>query len=170
MRVAAAPGKPIAATIRRPLGERMVTALRPLSRHYLAMAGVVLVIIALVMALGAPWLAPYEPQAIDYRSMLHGPTLAHPIGTDDLGRDILVALRDGRTPDYSKGFASRPQLRGAQELAGSEYSDGWGAHCYRLVRDRAANDASFRSWTCARGLACQTAGTARMGMCFVKAP
>ena len=85
-------------------------------------------------------------------------------------RDILAALRDGRPPDYSKGFASRPQLRGARELAGTAYSDGWGAHCYRLTRGNAANDASFRNWTCAKGLACQTAdATARMGMCFVKA-
>lgn len=106
MRVAAAPGKPIAATIRRPLGERMVTALRPLSRHYLAMAGVVLVIIALVMALGAPWLAPYEPQAIDYRSMLHGPTLAHPIGTDDLGRDILSRLIYGAQVSIGVGVSA----------------------------------------------------------------
>ena len=33
----------------------------------------------------------------------------------------------------------------------------------------ADNDASFRRWTCAEGLACQVAGkTSRMGMCFVK--
>lgn len=84
-------------------------------------------------------------------------------------RDILAALRDGKQPDYSRGFASRPQLRGTKELAGSEYSDGWGAHCYRLMRTSVANDASFRNWTCAKGLACQTTGSARMGMCFVKA-
>lgn len=85
-------------------------------------------------------------------------------------RDILAALRDGGQPDYSKGFASRPQSRGAQELAGTEFLDGWGAHCYRLERRKASNDASFRNWTCAKGLACQTADAAtRMGMCFVKA-
>ena len=86
-------------------------------------------------------------------------------------RDILAALRDGQQPDYSKGFASRPQLRGAKELAGSEYSDGWGAHCYRLMRGNAANDPSFRAWTCAKGLTCQTSpSSTRMGMCFVRAP
>jgi hypothetical protein len=85
-------------------------------------------------------------------------------------RDILAALRDGRPPDYSRGFASRPQLRGTKELAGTEYSDGWGAHCYRMLPHKASNDLSFRGWTCAKGLACQTAdATTRMGMCFVKA-
>jgi hypothetical protein len=84
-------------------------------------------------------------------------------------RDILVALRDGRLPDYSRGFSSRPQLRGSTELAATEYDDGWGAHCYQQKPDAADNDRSFRSWTCAEGLACQVVGHAsRMGMCFVK--
>jgi hypothetical protein len=99
------------------------------------------------------------------------PASPHFFGDQPRRRDILAALRDGRQPDYSKGFAGRPQLRGAQELAGTEYLDGWGAHCYRLTRRNASNDASFRSWTCAKGLACQTAdATTRMGMCFVRAP
>jgi hypothetical protein len=99
------------------------------------------------------------------------PASPHFFGDQARRRDILVALREGRPPDYSKGFASRPQLRGAKELAGTEYSDGWGAHCYRLMRGNASNDVSFRGWTCAKGLACQTAdGATRMGMCFVRAP
>lgn len=98
------------------------------------------------------------------------PASPHFFGDQARRRDILTALRDGRAPDYSKGFASRPQLRGAPDLAGTEYSDGWGAHCYRLMKARTANDASFRNWTCAKGLACQTVGASRMGMCFVKAP
>ena len=96
------------------------------------------------------------------------PASPHFFGDQSRRRDILAALGEARTPDYSRGFASRPQLRGAKELAGSEYSDGWGAHCYRLMGKSASNDASFRNWACARGLACQTSGTARMGMCFVK--
>jgi hypothetical protein len=38
-----------------------------------------------------------------------------------------------------------------------------------LQRAKAAeNDVSFRAWTCAKGLACQTSGENRMGMCFIK--
>jgi hypothetical protein len=56
-----------------------------------------------------------------------------------------------------------------RELAGTEYYDGWGAFCYDNHARGADNDASFRSWTCAEGLACQPVGNAsRMGMCFVK--
>jgi hypothetical protein len=83
-------------------------------------------------------------------------------------RDILAALRDGKRPDFSRGFSSRPQLRGSTELEGTEYEDGWGAHCYLQHRNAADNDRSFRSWTCAEGLACQAVGKAsRMGMCFI---
>jgi hypothetical protein len=97
------------------------------------------------------------------------PASPHFFGDQIRRRDILTALRDGRQPDYSRGFSSRPQLRGSAELAGTEYQDGWGAHCYVRHADAADNDKSFGKWTCAAGLACQPVGGAsRMGMCFVK--
>jgi hypothetical protein len=97
------------------------------------------------------------------------PASPHFFGDQARRRDILTAMRDGKRADYSRGFASRPQLRGNTELAGTEYNDGWGAHCYAPGKPAANNDASFRAWTCAEGLACQVAGkTSHMGMCFVK--
>jgi hypothetical protein len=114
---------------------------------------------------GVDWLAAKPSNATVV------PASPHFFGDQARRRDILAALRDSRTPDYSKGFASRPQLRGARELAATEYSDGWGAHCYRQIGRTAGNDASFRAWTCAKGLVCQPADkNTRMGMCFVKAP
>ncbi|HEY3794343.1 MAG TPA: hypothetical protein VGM09_21165 [Bradyrhizobium sp.] len=96
------------------------------------------------------------------------PGSPHFFGDQVRRRDILISLRDGRAPDYSRGFSSRPQLRGSSELAGSEYEDGWGAHCYRQMPDAKDNDRSFTSWGCAKGLACQVVGTrSRMGMCFI---
>jgi hypothetical protein len=97
------------------------------------------------------------------------PASPHFFGDQVRRRDILTAVRDGKRTDYSRGFSSRPQLRGNNELAGTEYSDGWGAHCFAPGKPAAGNDASFRGWTCAEGLACQVAGkSSRMGMCFVK--
>jgi hypothetical protein len=97
------------------------------------------------------------------------PASPHFFGDQIRRRDILTAVRDGKRADYSRGFSSRPQLRGNTELVGTEYDDGWGAHCYASGKPAANNDASFRAWTCAEGLACQVAGqTSRMGMCFVK--
>jgi hypothetical protein len=97
------------------------------------------------------------------------PASPHFFGDQIRRRDILTALRDGKRPDFSRGFSSRPQLRGSTELAGTEYEDGWGALCYQQKPNAADNDKSFRSWTCAEALACQAVDKAsRMGMCFVK--
>jgi len=96
------------------------------------------------------------------------PGSPHFFGDQVRRRSILASIRDGGPVDYSRGFSSRPQLRGSRELAGSEYEDGWGAPCYRQSGSAAANDRSFRSWTCAKGLACQVMSeVSRMGMCFV---
>lgn len=43
----------------------------------------------------APWLAPYDPTATDMAVRLQGPTLAHPLGTDSLGRDMLSRVLYG---------------------------------------------------------------------------
>jgi hypothetical protein len=97
------------------------------------------------------------------------PASPHFFGDQVRRRDILTALSDGRPPDFSRGFASRPQTRGSTDLAGTEYEDGWGSHCYEQRDNEAENDKSFRAWTCAEGLSCQIASPAtRMGMCFIK--
>jgi hypothetical protein len=98
------------------------------------------------------------------------PASPHFFGDQVRRRDILTSMRDGAHVDYSRGFSARPQLRGSRELAGTEYEDGWGAPCYGAAGGAANGDHSFRSWTCAKGLACQVMSEAsRMGMCFVGA-
>ncbi len=44
------------------------------------------------VALAAPYLTPYDPLAIDVRHVLEPPSLAHPFGTDLLGRDVLSRM------------------------------------------------------------------------------
>jgi hypothetical protein len=84
-------------------------------------------------------------------------------------RDILTAFAAGKRPDFSRGFADRPQTRGSRELAGTEYQDGWGAHCSLQNAGPGTADRSFSSWSCAKGLTCQAASaSSRIGMCFVK--
>jgi len=64
-----------------------------LARHNpLAAAGVALVVIFLVCALFAPWLAPRDPAFIDLPNRLDPPSAHHLCGTDELGRDILSRL------------------------------------------------------------------------------
>jgi peptide/nickel transport system permease protein len=59
------------------------------SRNPLAATGVVLVVIFIIFALFAPWIAPHDPAAIDLPVRLDAPSPAHWFGTDELGRDIL---------------------------------------------------------------------------------
>ena len=72
----------------RPAGSPTVNALRLLVRHRLAMFGAVLVALEVGLAVLAPWIAPHEPNRMDYKAVLSGPTADHPLGTDDLGRDL----------------------------------------------------------------------------------
>ena len=97
------------------------------------------------------------------------PASPHFVGDQPRRRDILTAFAAGKRPDFSRGFASRPQTRGSRELAGTEYQDGWGAHCSLQEAGPGTRDASFTSWSCATGLTCQAAAASRhIGMCFIK--
>ena len=57
--------------------------------------GAVVVLTAVLAAVGAPWIAPYDPATQDLALRLNGPTPGHPFGIDELGRDILSRLLSG---------------------------------------------------------------------------
>ena len=57
--------------------------------NLLATAGAVMVVIFVICAVFAPWIAPYDPAHIDLPQRLIGPSATHCFGTDELGRDIL---------------------------------------------------------------------------------
>ncbi|MCK6480542.1 MAG: ABC transporter permease [Planctomycetes bacterium] len=69
--------------------------LRALLRNRAALAGALLLLLLVVAALGADLLAGHDPlaQALDRR--LEGPSAEYPLGTDDLGRDVLARLLHG---------------------------------------------------------------------------
>jgi peptide/nickel transport system permease protein len=51
--------------------------------------GLLLLGLFLLAAAVPGWLAPYDPLAFDVTAILHAPSLQHPFGTDNFGRDIL---------------------------------------------------------------------------------
>jgi len=60
------------------------------ARHNpLAAAGFVLVVVFVILALFAPWIAPQDPAHIELPTRLSSPSTTHWFGTDELGRDIL---------------------------------------------------------------------------------
>lgn len=64
---------------------------RFLRRDKRASFGLFILFLAAFGALLAPWLAPYDPLAQDFLS-LEPPSWDHPLGTDDVGRDLLSRL------------------------------------------------------------------------------
>ncbi|TAD91051.1 MAG: ABC transporter permease subunit [Alphaproteobacteria bacterium] len=53
------------------------------------------VILALVLVVGGPWLAPYDPMEQNLLAVLLAPTWDHWLGTDHLGRDVLSRVLAG---------------------------------------------------------------------------
>ena len=54
--------------------------------------GFALTLLLVIVAVAAPWLAPYDPVAQNLPARLLSPTAAHWMGTDELGRDILSRI------------------------------------------------------------------------------
>jgi peptide/nickel transport system permease protein len=66
-----------------------------LLRNRMAMLGAAVVLAWLLVALLAPILAPYDPIDQDVRGRLQGPSTAHLMGVDELGRDVLSRVLFG---------------------------------------------------------------------------
>ena len=68
-------------------------------------AGLVIVLIAVLAALAGPLLSPYDPAAQELARRLEAPSLSHPFGLDELGRDILARLMQGARISLLVGLA-----------------------------------------------------------------
>jgi peptide/nickel transport system permease protein len=74
-------------------------------KNKLALVGFLIVVALTFVAVFAPWIAPYDPAVQRLPDRLEGPSWNHPLGNDELGRDILsrillgtrVSMRVGAT-------------------------------------------------------------------------
>lgn len=100
---------------------------RRLSRHRLAVAGLIVFLLLVVMSVAAPLLAPYDPNANDYTAQLQPPSRAHWMGTDDFGRDILSRILWGGQRSLSVGIVAVGIGLGAGLIIGAVagYAGGW---------------------------------------------
>jgi peptide/nickel transport system permease protein len=120
MTTAFAPAPP-AAELAVPAGR----GLRSLPRQ--VWVGTAIVALYVVVALAAPWLAPFPPDAQDLSNTLAVPSWAHPFGTDELGRDVLSRIIWAARIDLLVGFlgAALPAVLGTVLGAVAGYSGGW---------------------------------------------
>ena len=79
---------------------------RRLLRNRLAMLGATAVALLLIAAIGASWIAPYDPVKMEPALALQGPTRAHPMGTDEFGRDLCSRITFGSRTSLSVGIIS----------------------------------------------------------------
>src|SRR5215218_6413771 len=68
-------------------------------------AGLIIVIVAALAAVAGPHLSPYDPSAQELARRLEAPSRAHPLGLDELGRDILARLLEGARISRLVGIA-----------------------------------------------------------------
>ena len=89
--------------------------------------GVVFVLGVVALAVLGPWLSPYDPAAQLLPLRLQGPTFAHPVGLDELGRDILARLIVGARISLLVGVAVVSVSATAGLIIGSVagYAGGW---------------------------------------------
>lgn len=68
--------------------------IRQLMADKKSVVGLVVLSLLTMSAIFAPWIAPYDPNAMDFM-MIEAPSWPHPLGVDDLGRDLLSRLIHG---------------------------------------------------------------------------
>jgi peptide/nickel transport system permease protein len=104
MSIAAAPASLLAAAAPRPSLWR--EAIRRFRRHRLAMLGAVILVGLVVAVVAGPLVYRVPIDEIDFKAKLNGPSRAHPLGTDDLGQDLLARMLYGGRISLAVGVAA----------------------------------------------------------------
>ncbi len=92
----------IKSEIRTPVGE----FLRRFRHQHVAIIALAIILVIALAAVFAPFVAPFDPAAPDYDSILDGPSALHWFGTDAYGRDILSRIIWGGRVSLTVGFLS----------------------------------------------------------------
>jgi peptide/nickel transport system permease protein len=81
-------------------------AWRRFRRHRLAVASAVVLLMMMLAVVLGPYLWPVRINDIDFAAQLQGPSWAHPLGTDDLGQDLLARMLYGGRISLAVGLAA----------------------------------------------------------------
>ena len=86
--------------------------------HKGALIGAIFFTLIILGVLFGPWLWGIDPTFIDIRSRNQGPTLAHPMGTDQLGRDTFARMMAGGRVSMAVGLTAMALALGLGTLVG----------------------------------------------------
>src|SRR5579872_5342333 len=81
-------------------------AWRRFRRHRLAVVSTGVLLLMILAVVFGPLLWHVQINDIDFTAQLQGPSLAHPLGTDDLGQDLLARMLYGGRISLAVGFAA----------------------------------------------------------------
>ena len=113
--------------IQRRLRDSVEILTRTLRRNPLTLLGALIVCFLGLLAVVGPVVTPYDPAAQDLPNRLRPPSLAHPLGTDQFGRDLLTRIVYGARFSLGIGLtvtAIRVAVGTAVGLV-SGYAGGW---------------------------------------------
>jgi len=88
-------------------------------RNRVTAAGAAIVVVLFAVAVLAPVLAPYDPNAIDSHHVLDNPSWSHLLGTDQLGRDVFTRMMYGSRISLLVGFVAAGIACGVGALLGA---------------------------------------------------
>lgn len=83
---------------------QVLETLKRLCKNRAAMIGLIILLVEIFIAIFGRWLMPYEYNTMDFTNACAAPSFAHPMGTDDFGRDILSRILFGTRYSLGLGF------------------------------------------------------------------
>ena len=102
-------------------------ALRRFVGRPIAVGGLAVIVVFIALAVLAPLIAPYDPIATSWSAIRKAPSLAHWMGTDENGRDVLSRVVFGARASLLAGVVSVVIAAGIGVPAGllAGFSGGW---------------------------------------------
>ncbi len=109
-------------------------ATRRFRRHRLAMVGAALLLVMVAAVLAGPFVYRVPINEIDFKAKLKTPSWAHPLGTDDLGQDLLARMLYGGRISLAVGVAAMLIAISVGTLIGATAGHVGGAVDHTLMR------------------------------------
>lgn len=107
---------------------------RRLRRNRIALVGTLIIALILLLAVLAPAVTRYAPDAIDPLARLDAPSTAHPLGTDSFGRDVLARVLFGARVSLAVGLSAVALLTTVGVVVGATAAYWGGAVDQALMR------------------------------------
>lgn len=110
---------------------------RRFRRHRLAIAGMIILAVMVAAVLLGPFVWRVPINDIDFKAKLKGPSWAHPLGTDDLGQDLLARMLYGGRISLAVGVAAMLIAISVGTAIGAiaGHAGGWADHALMRVTD-----------------------------------